>query len=220
MIKKLLDTVLKKWPFFLTYFIFLIVSIIFLLVHNRESGHMIINQYWHPIFDLLFTYITYLGDGISAILVVIALLFYRYKLAIIAATSFLVSAVITQFLKLVVFSETDRPILALWHYFHYNSSHHLVIDDMRLDHSFPSGHATSAFSVFCILVLFSQKKWIGFLLSSIAILAAFSRVYLSQHFLEDIVWGSAIGSITSLCIYAYFENKNFGALDKKSLLHS
>jgi len=52
--------------------------------------------------------------------------------------------------------------------------------------------------------LFLTNKWHKLILLFIAVLVAFSRVYLSQHFLEDITMGSFIGISLSTGVYYLF----------------
>jgi membrane-associated phospholipid phosphatase len=70
--------------------------------------------------------------------------------------------------------------------------------------SFPSGHATSAFAIFLAVALISGNRYVKVLCFIFACLVAFSRVYLSQHFLIDIIAGSMIGCIGTLAVYELF----------------
>ncbi len=55
------------------------------------------------------------------------------------------------------------------------------------DYSFPSGHTIASFvSVF---TLFKTEKWMGWAALPLAILIAFSRMYLGVHFPTDILGG-------------------------------
>ncbi len=67
--------------------------------------------------------------------------------------------------------------------------------------SFPSGHATTALSVYVALALLLPKYRYLFLL--IGIIIAFTRVMLSLHFLSDILVGGIIGSFISIVLYQY-----------------
>lgn len=65
------------------------------------------------------------------------------------------------------------------------------------DLSFPSGHATNAFATAGVLSGFGG---LGLLPVPIAALIAFSRVYLGQHYLSDIVAGAIIGGSVALIL--------------------
>ena len=70
------------------------------------------------------------------------------------------------------------------------------IDGVNLhsNFSFPSGHSTAAFSTFFFLALIARKPILQVMLFSVGLLVAFSRVYISQHFFEDIYVGGIIGA--------------------------
>jgi len=220
MINQFIKNIRKQGVFFLLYFVFLIALGTFLYMYEKEEGHILINKKWTPFQDLIFPYITLIGDGITAVIVVIALAFYKLRYAAIALITFISTALITQFLKLVIFPENERPILVLWSYFHYDDTSHMVIAEnlMRKGNSFPSGHTTSAFTIFCFLALLSSKKWVGALLFFLAAMAGASRVYLSQHFVEDVFLGSLIGTFGALILYTVLKEKSFGRLENKSVL--
>ena len=69
---------------------------------------------------------------------------------------------------------------------------------MHAMNSFPSGHTITAFAIFIILAMVVKKQYLKVLFTLTAILAGFSRVYLSQHFLEDIFLGALIGVAIAL----------------------
>ncbi len=72
-----------------------------------------------------------------------------------------------------------------------------------MSYSFPSGHTAGAFAFFCFLTLIMPigKRWIGFIYFLLAILVAYSRIYLSQHFYDDVYAGSILGTLTCIAIY-------------------
>jgi membrane-associated phospholipid phosphatase len=98
-----------------------------------------------------------------------------------------------------------------------------LVEDVNMHHSnsFPSGHASTFFVFFTcaallLTYLYQQKdphcrnrrSWmlmniIMLILLTLAALGAYSRVYLSQHFLLDVCVGSIIGFI-SPCLFFYF----------------
>jgi membrane-associated phospholipid phosphatase len=66
--------------------------------------------------------------------------------------------------------------------------------------SFPSGHTTSAFALATTIAIISKDKKIGLFCFILAALTGYSRIYLGQHFLEDVGFGSLLG-VGTTCIY-------------------
>jgi membrane-associated phospholipid phosphatase len=80
---------------------------------------------------------------------------------------------------------------------------------MFTQNSFPSGHATTCFAIFTTFAFISRDNKLRALLAVLAILFALTRVYLSQHFLEDVLVGSLIGTLTAVFIGLYMFNNRF-----------
>jgi len=196
----------------ITYSILLIAALMFIFINSKADTHLFFNAHHNSFFDSFFYFTTFLGDGIAAILVIIILLAVKYRFAIIVALSTVVSALIAQALKHLVFADVVRPKKF------FEGMHDLYFVpgvDNWLYNSFPSGHSTCAFSMYIALALIvKQKRW-KWLLFILAIVTGYSRVYISQHFLEDITAGSVIGTVTAVVMY-YWVN----AKDKKWLNQS
>ena len=71
---------------------------------------------------------------------------------------------------------------------------HLLVDKTT-DFSFPSDHATVAGAV-AIGLLFANRRW-GIIASALAILMAFTRVYVGAHYVSDVLAGLALGGLVS-----------------------
>ena len=67
--------------------------------------------------------------------------------------------------------------------------------------SFPSGHTTTVFALAMILACYSKHKSRAWLFLLPAMLTAYSRIYLSQHFPVDVLIGSLVGVGSSLLVY-------------------
>ena len=169
-----------------------------------------------PALNTFFKYITYIGDGAFILLLAFLLLFINVQKSLTILTCYLASAGFTQGIKYAFFGDSDRPSLVF-------EIKHIPLKlvqgvDLNIHHSFPSGHTTAAFSLFFCLSLFSKNNILQFVCFLSALLVAFSRVYLSQHFFEDITAGSFIGVIFSILMcYLLFETKitpSFNKLQK------
>ena len=161
---------------------------------EKDSLHLNINQYHTAFFDVFFKYITHLGDGIFAILIILFTLFFRRKWATSFLLSGLLTVIISYVLKHHVF-DFFRPTYSL-------ENLHLIEGVlMRTRHSFPSGHTTAAFSMGVLIILFlKNQKW-QILVFFLAVLVAISRVYLSQHYVEDVLAGAVLGTLIALFSY-------------------
>ena len=164
-----------------------------------------INQIGNSGFDIVMRYLTHAGDGIFALLVFIALLFIRIKTALIALICFGLTAGVVQLLKHTVFVKMKRPF-----YFLQSEANFRIIDDFtyHTSNSFPSGHAASIFAI-CTVIAYQYKSKLSvqLLLVIFAILVALTRVYLCQHFLQDIIAGSLIGTLIAYYGSIFLESK-------------
>ena len=198
--------VLKNNLFFLIpYVIILLATGYVLVIFSKPDIHLWLNNYNSGFFDWFFSHVTLLGDGIFVICIAVLLLFYSLRSSVFLLTSYLSSGLIVQILKRVVFSDCQRPVK----YFQDTVQLHLV-DGVRLlnGHSFPSGHSASAFALFLSIAIISRNRYIQVICFILACTVAYSRVYLSQHFLGDIYAGSLIGVIGTLALYPAFYNKD------------
>lgn len=182
-----------------------------LAINTKIELHLSFNSFHSPFFDVFFYYVTYLGDGVMVLLTVIILCTIKYRYAVIVGVSNFIASVITQILKQTVFAEMLRPkkffegihdlyfIPGVENYFH---------------NSFPSGHSTTAFSLYFALALIIKNKTLQLSLFFIALIVGFSRVYISQHFFEDVYAGSLIGIVITLIVYYFIQKKNSTWMDK------
>ena len=181
------------------------------LLKDKIELHLSINTLGHTSIDLIASWLTHIGDGLFLLFMAVIFLFIRLKTALILFLSFIVSAGIVQLLKHTLFADMKRP------YFYFeNDSSFRVMEDFTYftENSFPSGHATSCFVFFTIMAFHFQRSYLlQLVFVSAAVLIAFTRVYLSQHFMQDIIAGSIIGVIISQILWTYI-NPLFSQLDR------
>ncbi len=200
----------KNKIFLAVSFLFFIGIIILLLLYNKDISHITINKHHTAFLDSFFKNITYLGSGWMILVLFIIFLFLSYRLALMLAVSNLLITIIVQFLKNIVFPGSFRPKAYFEGIYELYFIPGVQVHSM---HSFPSGHSATAFSIFFFLSLLSDKPIWKLLTIILAILTAFSRVYLSQHFMEDILLGSAIGLLLSFLVFYFFEEKLPGKVE-------
>lgn len=186
---------------------------ILILVLGKNGAFQLINSNHNEITDQFFKYFTHYGDGLMWVPLGIYCFFYRRKYFIAVAAGVLISTIMAQVLKRVIYPDELRPIS----YLSENFPVHIIEGvAMRRTHSFPSGHTTTAFAMALIMAYIINRKSWSLILPLLALLAGYSRVYLAQHFPTDIFAGMCIGivsAIFSLLIYRKF----IRYLNKKNL---
>jgi membrane-associated phospholipid phosphatase len=193
-----------KW-LLVPYLVILCICLVLKLTFSRETIYFTVNGIYSPLADFLAPIATDLGNGWTAIAIAAVLLLFSYRKAFIAATAFAVTAITAQILK--YFFDAPRPML----YFkdQLSSIHFVKGVEMLRVHSFPSGHTVSAFTVAVIFAYWSKNKAWGPVFLLLAIVVGYSRMYLSQHFFEDVVAGSVIGVIVTVIWLYWLDNKAF-----------
>lgn len=186
----------NKW-FIGSYFTVLMLASFLLLYTSSESVSLYVNSIHNPFFDVFFKYITHFGEGWFAVPASLFLLYKNRKWGIAAITISISSALITQFNKHFVFENAHRPALVLKD-FKLN-----FVDGVEIlnYHSFPSGHTTFAFAIFTCFAFIYHKPLQQIFFLFCALLVAFSRIYLLQHFLRDTIVGSMIGFVCAFVLF-------------------
>jgi membrane-associated phospholipid phosphatase len=189
--------------FFITATITLATGIV-ILVLGKHGTFQLVNSHHNSFADHFFRYFTHYGDGLVWAPLALFCFFYRKKYIVAVIGGVVISTLIAQFLKRIVFPDELRPITLLAE----NFPVHIVEGvTMRRQHSFPSGHSTTAFTMALVMAYMINRKIWSVILPLLAFLAAYSRVYLAQHFPTDVFAGMCIGmvsAILSLLIYRSF----------------
>ncbi len=185
--------------------LFLLLGTASLFYWNKEQVFFFLNRQHTYTADVILKYFTYIGDGIFMIGLGLLLLLLRMrKLGVLMLLSFLLSGLLAQSIKRI--EERPRPGL----YFQNPDVIHRV-DDVLLKgkNSFPSGHTTTAFATFSLLAFASRNKFVQFLYFAIAVTVGYSRIYLGQHFTEDVLMGAAVGFLSSFFLSWLLRKKDW-----------
>ncbi len=195
--------------FSLLLLVIFILAVIGLAVPKIESFFWL-NSYHSTPMENAFRVYTYFGDGLFSILLAVLLfLFKKRLLGFQILVSFLASGILAQVVKRIAKMPRPQEILA-GSYMHFIEGHSSFGWD-----SFPSGHTISAFALATLLGLHTRNHFLQVVYFLLALLVAFSRIYLGNHFLNDCSAGALIGMITSLAVYAFIPLPRFMRIKKE-----
>jgi membrane-associated phospholipid phosphatase len=196
---------------FLVHLLILLAGLMLVMSVPKLELHLILNSNHTEFQDRLFRMITLLGNGWIGVIISAALLLVRMRYFLMMILSLSFSGLMAQFLKHMIFPGLQRPSAFL----EKMPDLALVTGiDLHSAFSFPSGHTTTAFAVLLLVGLICGKGWAFLGSVLLAWMVAFSRVYLSQHFLADVLSGAVLGTLSALFFYWYFGKLKPGWLDR------
>ncbi len=184
----------RNSAFFIPVVVVLIAGILFLYVYPKGTIHRVMNAWYHPNLDPFFKYVTWLGDGLIYALFIPFMALIRWRLFLGLVFTGILTLLLTGFLKQVVFHDEPRPVK------YFENSYELrLVEGVEVHHynSFPSGHTLAAFACYGFFAFIVRMPLIKFVFFLIAFLVGYSRIYLSQHFLQDVVAGAALGTLVA-----------------------
>ena len=185
------------------------ILLLFSFLGGKEDLFLLLNHNLGSTADYFFQYFTHAGDGIFWVPLALYFIFYRRKLLPLILSAIVLSTLLVQTGKKIIYPNEARPTAAIESTLQ-SPIHTVKGVNVHSNNSFPSGHTTTAFSLFllgCLLLPYSYFWLIGF---AAALLAGYSRVYLAQHFPLDVGAGMICAVITvylSLQIQKLFNKK-------------
>ena len=216
---------IKNNAVFLSLSLMLLIGIGLALIFVPKGDlHMLLCDRHTGARDSFYRYYTHVAEWFPYIICVSLLLFGRVGDGLMASSCMVFSALTTQLFKHLI--NAPRPIT--WFAANLPDIQLPLVDGVRMNewYSFPSGHTTSFFAlafVVCILLTnklstlhtfrsFSKGDKNSQLSSIIvqvslfilALLGAYSRIYLSQHFAMDVFGGVVVGLTISILCFAVF----------------
>ena len=156
----------------------------------------------NPVFDFIFSTLTYLGDETVFLLLSIFIFWcVDKKRGYFILISGFFGTIINQVCKLTF--KIPRPWVI--------DSEFTIVESAReaaTGYSFPSGHTQNAVSTFGAVYSTSKKKWVRGLALAAAITVPFTRMYLGVHTPWDVLAAAATAIILLIVLYPLFEDED------------
>jgi membrane-associated phospholipid phosphatase len=191
--------------FFILYLILLCCCLIVKLVFTKEEIYFAVNGRYSDWADLVAPYFTDIGNGWTTVAISVILVLFNYRKAFLLASVYAFTSLTAQIIKHIV--KADRP--KLFFYDQVNRIHFVKGMYIDLHDSFPSGHTVTAFSTALLISYFLKNKNWSVLLFMVAVMVGYSRMYLSEHFFEDVVAGSVLGVFLTIFWIRFIDSRKF-----------
>ena len=159
-----------------------------------------------PFLDKIMVFITRLGDAgiIWIVLSIVLLLIPKTRKS---GAVMVVALVVDVLLCNIVL----KNLVARTRPYDVNTGVHLLVAKLH-DYSFPSGHTAASFAA--VTALFFAKEKYRYPALVLAVLIAFSRLYLYVHYPTDILGGILVGILCGVIAYLITRKKlKFGSMN-------
>ncbi len=197
-------SIVSKNKYLISVFILLItIGIILVASQDKGFGVLFFNDNRTDFLNNFFVIITKLGEEYPFVFLFFFFLYKKSRVSFSILTTGMTMPLFSFLLK--SYFRHPRPKTYFIENFDYFPIDEIENVSLHIGYnSFPSGHTFSAFALFILLVLITDKKSYKILFFILPVLVAMSRVYLGQHFLEDVILGATLGFLHSFIIYYIF----------------
>jgi len=200
-VNALSKAIIGKPIFFIGVLLFWLFSAVILLIFSKEEIHLFLNDCHSSFGDAVFPWLSRLGEeGVHVVICLIFLFKKKYRAFFATLIAILLHTTFVQTLKNFIFNNEPRPKMV----FGEQALNFVEGIEVHSSMSFPSGHTATAFSAFCLVILF-HRHWLWQVVALLgACSVAMARMYLQQHFLIDVFFGSVIGIFSALVAYYWY----------------
>ncbi len=199
------DVLQRIRPFFILYLILLACCLVIKLIYTKDEIYFAVNTRYSDFLDTVEPYITDLGNGWAIVILAAIVAFYNYRIAFLLITTFIITSLSVQAAKFCF----DAPRPQLYFKDQLSKLHFAKGVEILSHNSFPSGHTLTAFATSVLLTYLAKNKNWAYVLIFYGVMVGFSRMYLSEHFFEDVIAGSIMGVVLTILWIWYIENKKF-----------
>ncbi len=198
------------------YLTFAISFLILIFFYRKGELHLMLTSTHNSFMDIFFRGLTEIGGSIP-IIVGLLFLFYRIGVSLYVLSAQLLNVSLTTMLKL--YFGVARPKTYFAEHFPHIVLHKIEGITLHSSNGFPSGHTSAAFALMFCIALIARKRIVSVFCCFFAILTGYSRIYLSQHFADDVLLGSFIGILSALIMYLLYKKMDmrFGWFQKSIL---
>ena len=198
------DIIRKNSIFFIGLFLYIFIGLATIEFYGRDELHLVLNKSFSPFFDVFFKYFSKIGPLIFIVITLFSIIKKEtFKSLLILFSAYGLSFIIGTFVKRNFFKHVHRPT----YYFEQKGIDLHLIDGVssQIPYTFPSGHTAETFLLMLFICMISKSKLIQIIAIILAITMAFSRVYLSKHFLIDTMGGALLGTFVLTLMYYIFK---------------
>ncbi len=192
----MIDLVNKHRFYFTAYFVFFVALFIFILNTDELGATLFFSNHRTEAGDFFFKWITLLGEIYPFVGLTLYFLIIKKNKFTAQKMAFSGLFIMVPIFLFKTFFSFDRPATIIENMGILPDIHFVTgVEVLRGATSFPSGHTASAFVVWTLLAFeFGNRQlFLQLLCLTTAILVGVSRVYLIQHFPQDVLFGSSIG---------------------------
>jgi membrane-associated phospholipid phosphatase len=178
--------------FWLLALAFLLVALPFAFALPAAQPTLWANSHHNPTLDFFFKWITKIAEWPVVAVAVILAFTEHWKTGVWVGLCYAVEALSVAAVK--VWLKAPRPRIETG----ISALHEVQGEAIHAYNSFPSGHTAAAFMGFGFISLMTKNRYLQGLCALGAALVAYSRMYLGQHYLRDVIAGEIIALVILL----------------------
>lgn len=187
---------------YIVWLISLIIGTVIVLNTNKGDAILYLNGFYNQWTVPIFSFFTRMGEWAGFLVPFVYFMIFKpikYQVGFVFVG--LLTLILVYFFKHIVYPDTLRPIV----FFELNNIELLNRSNIPLNrkHTFPSGHTTAGFAYFFYAALCAKHRFFTMTFFGMAFLIGFSRIFLAQHFVIDVVAGSTLGVAIATGVYFF-----------------